>query len=159
MLLNLLSSVGGVAVHTGHTLIHTSIKLLLRRWVRVQVFLQCSQLTPPLAASILVSAHDNKIIQSLLKAFITKNIKVFFIASGAGLVLLHHAFDAGPAEAVSTAGGLVGLTQNVQTYGTVELKLTRLVNELTLKACLKRSSPRLESGGWWNLSAFFIFHY
>lgn len=146
MLLDVLPSIGGVAVHTGHTLIYTSIKLLLRWGVRVKMLFQLSQLTSPLTTSLLVSANNNKIIQPLLKAFITKHPKILFIASRAWFVLLLHALNTGSAEAVSTAGGLVGLTENVQTYGTVELKLTRLLNKFTLEACFERSSPGLESG-------------
>ena len=87
-----------------------------------------------------MGADDNEIVQPLLKALVTKHTKLLFIAGGAGLVLSLHTFNTGLTESVSTAGSLVGLTEHMQTYGTVELKLTRLFDKFTLKARLKWSS-------------------
>ena len=70
------------------------------------------QLSCPLTAFALVRAVDLKVAQWLLQPQVSKNLESWVVAGGAILSAFSDRLDALLTEALPTAGGLVGLSEN-----------------------------------------------
>ena len=106
------------------------------RWVDVEVILQLTNLSSPLAAFLVVAAEYFEAKERSLETLVGEIIKVILTARAWLLVSLDLP-NAGLAVAIATAGDLVGLTENQQTYWTLTLNyLWRTLNELTVKTSM-----------------------
>ena len=80
-------------------------------WVDVEVVVQLSQLSLPLAALLFVSALDFEVIQRSFQSFVFKGIESL-ITARTRFVILFDFLNAVLTECISTAGSLVGLSKN-----------------------------------------------
>ena len=106
--------------------------------------IQFPVISDPLTAFLLVGAANPETGESSLKTFVGEDIKVVLTAR-TRLTAPFHPFNTDLAEAIPTAGDLVGLTQNQQAQGTITLNyFWRSFNKLTIKPTKLVSHARIE---------------
>jgi hypothetical protein len=93
-----------------------------------------SELPLPVAPLVSVGAENSKTVKLLFEALVRVCAKPFLLAGRAEHSRFPDTLDAGPAEALPTAGDLIGLSEDQQTDGAVGTnKVGNLFRELTLK--------------------------
>ena len=103
---------------------------MVLRWLDIEVTLQLTKLSSPLAAFLAVAAEYFETRERSLETLVGEIIKVVLTARAWLLVSLDPR-NADLAVAIATGGDLVGLTENQQTHWTLTLNyLWRTLNEL-----------------------------
>ena len=95
------------------------------------------QLSFPLTTFFLVNTVDFKSIEWLLKTLVREIIEAVFITARTRFVATFYPLNATSAKAFSTAGHLVRLSKDMETNGTLTLKVIhRSFDKFTLKSNL-----------------------
>jgi hypothetical protein len=101
------------------------------RWVDIEVTLQLTKFSSPLAAFLVVATEYLETRKRSLETLVGKIIKGVVLTARAWLLVSLDPLNAGLAVAIATAGDLVGLTENQQTHWTLTLNyLRRTLNKL-----------------------------
>ena len=109
--------------------------LILLQWVCVKVIFKLSQLSLPLAALGAINTLDFELVQRPSQSFVWEAVGYVGLATGAEKLFLFDFLNAHLTEAISTAGNLVGLSENLQTHWTVTLNCSRrLLYKFTIKS-------------------------
>ena len=107
---------------------------MVLRWVDIEVTLQLTKLSSPLATFLAVATEYLESRERSLETLVGEVIKVVTLTARAWLIVSLDTLNAGLAVAVATAGDLVGLTESQQTHWTLTLNyLWRTLNKLTVK--------------------------
>jgi hypothetical protein len=101
----------------------TTLQLVLLALVQIEMFVELSQLSCPLATYHFVSTVDLEPIQWLLKSLVGKIVKVVLFATWAWVVLGFNSFNAHFTEALATACHLIRFSNDVQAHWTFSLKI------------------------------------
>ena len=91
---------------------HTAFQLVVLRWLNIEVTLQLTKLSSPLAAFLMVATEYLEARERSLETLVGEVIKMVTLTARAWLIVSLDPFNAGLAVAVATAGDLVGLTEN-----------------------------------------------
>ena len=101
------------------------------RWVDIEVTLQLTKFSNPLAALLAVATVYLEARKRLLETLVGIIIKDIVLTARARLLVSLDLLNAGLTVAIATAGDLVGLTENQQTHWTLTLNnLWRTLNKL-----------------------------
>lgn len=90
-------------------------------WVGVQVAFKLAQFSLPLTPVFLIRAANSERIERPSQSLIFECIEILGFAAGAWSAIGLYFLDTRFAEAVATAGGLVGVSENGKTDGTLRL--------------------------------------